>query len=262
MTTEWLALWCPFLIFGSLTMVFCMVAWKEIGTLLVPMTQDAARVPTGERRTLFGFVIAPMKKGVSKLSTGAREASKQRRRLLRIAMMISVCLLLNTIATLSVSSKMEGWSRTADISLACSIKETWNARDWEAYGFNTKDVVNVCSAEETTRGSCESDCQWDHSRNPTFLSCGGSFCDCPCSSFIEIERPSVGILTLAYVSQSMVVAIVGLNLGFRKKNLEIWVAFFRTRVLTLAPGGTSILAAGPNNEKPAFEFDSKAYDNE
>jgi hypothetical protein len=232
MTTEWLALWFPFLVFGSLTMVFCMVSWKQIGTLLEPMSQ-----------------ITP---GARKMSTGAREATKQRRRLLRIALMISVCLLLNTIATLSFSSKLDDWSRTADISLACSIKETWNSRDWKAYGFNTKDVVNVCSAKEATRGSCESDCQWDHSRYPTFLSCGeNELCDCPCSSFVEIERPSVGILTLAYVSQSLVVAIVGLNLGFRRQNLDVWVLFFRTRAPTLAPGGTS-------NGKSAINLDSNA----
>jgi hypothetical protein len=222
MTTEWLALWCPFLVFGSLTMVFCMIAWKEIGIVIAPGTQDAGRA-----------------------STAVRETIKQRRRLLRIALMISVCLLLNTIATLSVSSKLDEWSRTADVSLACSIKETWNSRDWEAYGLNTMDIVNVCSAEETTRGSCESDCQWDPSRDQNFLLCGGdsNFCDCPCSSFVTVERPSVGILTLAHVSQSLVVAIVGLNLSFRKKNLDIWKAFFRKQVLILARGGTSVAAA-------------------
>jgi hypothetical protein len=67
-------------------------------------------------------------------------------------------------------------------------------------------------------------------------------------------------LTLAHVSQSLVVAIVGLNLGFRKKNLDIWKAFFRTRVLSLAPGGTSVAAEGPKQDKYKFDFNSKAYD--
>jgi hypothetical protein len=101
--------------------------------------------------------------------------------------------------------------------LVCSIKETWNSRDWEAYGLNTKDSVSVCSAEEATLGSCESDCQWNPFLVQNHLLCDGGIelCDCPCSSFVEVERPSVGILTLAHVSQSLVVAIVGLNLGFR-----------------------------------------------
>jgi hypothetical protein len=197
MTTEWLALWCPFLVFGGLTMVFCMICWKHIGTLLIPVTQHDNGVPSA-----------------------AQETTKQRRRLLRIAAMVSICLLLNTIATLLVSSKLGEWSRTADLSLTCSIKETWNSRDWEACGFNAKDIVNVCGAEETTmHEDCESDCQWLPSLNQNYLTCdekrGVITCKCPCSSFVEVERPSVGTLTLAHVSQSLVVAIVGLNLGFR-----------------------------------------------
>jgi hypothetical protein len=240
MTTEWLALWCPFLIFGSLTVVFCMIAWKEIGVLLVPITQ-----------------------GASRMSTGARETTKQRRRLLRIALMTSVCLLLNTIVTLSVSLKLDEWSRTADILLDCSLKETNLSKDWEVYGFNAKDFVSVCSAEEETRGSC--DCQWDPSYDQTHLNCEKEEppvfrlpCNCPCSSFVTVERPSVGILTLAHVSQSLVVAIVGLNLGFRKKNLDIWEAFFRR--WALIPGSTSVAAEGSKQDKYKFDFDSKAYD--
>jgi hypothetical protein len=250
MTTEWLALWCPFLVFGSLTMVFCMTAWKQIGILLPPTTQPASRV-----------------------ATGVRETMKQRHRLLRIALMISVCLLLNTIATLSVSSKLDEWSRTADLSLVCSAKETWNSRDWDAYGFDMKGIVNVCSASEVTFvnsfGGCASDCAWDPSQSQDYLKCkrkvtggdGAAACGCPCSSLVQVERPSVGMLTLAHVSQSLVVVIVGLNLGFRKKNLEVWKAFFRARVLTHVPGGT-IMAVLPIEGNHAFEFDSKAYDNE
>jgi hypothetical protein len=62
-------------------------------------------------------------------------------------------------------------------------------------------------------------------------------------------------LALAHVSQSLVVVIVGLNLGFRKDSLEIWKTFLRKRVPSLL-SGTSVAASAPEQ----FAFDSKAYD--
>ncbi len=57
-------------------------------------------------------------------TTHTRKNESMRRRLLNIASMISVCLVLNVIATSSTSAKLEEWSRTADMSLTCEIKET------------------------------------------------------------------------------------------------------------------------------------------
>jgi hypothetical protein len=175
-------------------MLFCVVSWKHIGILLQPMAGGN--------------------------SEGARETAKKRRRLLRIAVMISVCLLLSTIATVSVSVSLDEWSRTADIALTCAIAETSTARNWAAYGFNNKDSVDVCSAEEATGtmiGGCTSDCGWDPLYvPPSFnrslddivddgaesLLCGRAYiedmqweegqkrsCDCPCNRLINVERP-------------------------------------------------------------------------
>ena len=168
-------------------MLFCVVSWKHIGILLQPMAGGN--------------------------SEGARETAKKRRRLLRIAVMISVCLLLSTIATVSVSVSLDEWSRTADIALTCAIEEISTDRNWAAYGFNNKDSVDVCSAEEATgttkdwagkeRG-CTSDCGWDplYGHYNELLLCGAPYiedllweegskipCDCPCNRLINVERP-------------------------------------------------------------------------
>jgi hypothetical protein len=149
---------------------------------------------------------------------------KKRRRLLQIAAMVSVCLLLNMYAMLATSAKLEEWSRTTDICLACSIKETRHSRNWEAYGLNDADVVNVCSRAEANElqgdTRCYSDCFWDASATGGIsLLClpGGlefeSFgeyvehlisdpeygithvqsCDCPCTKFVQVEKPRSGI---------------------------------------------------------------------
>ena len=40
-------------------------------------------------------------------------------------------------------------------------------------------------------------------------------CECSCDNMVDIERPSVLLMILSHLSQSIVVTIVGLNLGFR-----------------------------------------------
>ena len=130
-----------------------------------------------------------------------------RRRLLNIAGMISVCLILNVIATVSTSAKLNEWSRTADISLACEIKETWNSRSWDVYGFDDDTIVEVCSAEDAiSRASdfpCDDSCTWYPKISVEVLVCSKegktleeilannytSPCECSCSSMIEIQKP-------------------------------------------------------------------------
>ena len=91
-----------FLWSGVLTMIFSIIAWREIG--FITRAMDTRATP------------------------GGVEAAKQRRRLLRIAVMVSVCLLSMVCALLSTSFTLDEWSQTADISLACEIQETWNSR--------------------------------------------------------------------------------------------------------------------------------------
>ena len=184
MKTEWLALWLHFLWSGVFTMTCCVVAWWKVGLV----TQAAAASRNASRTR--------------------NESTTLRRRLLNIAGMISVCLLLNVIATVSTSAKLNEWSRTADISLACEIKETWNSRSWDVYGFDGKTIVEVCSAEDViTVGTtpCVDSCTWYPEISVDVLACSiegwtleevladdeQNFppCECPCSSMIEIQKP-------------------------------------------------------------------------
>jgi hypothetical protein len=184
MKTEWLALWLHFLWSGVFTMTCCVVTWWKVG-----LATQAVKKNTSQTRN---------------------EPMTMRRRLLNIAGMISVCLILNVLATVSTSAKLNEWSRTTDISLACEIKETWNSRSWDVYGFDDHTIVEVCSAEDTipVGGSnllCVDSCTWHPGISVESLTCSiegwtletaladdsPAFpaCDCPCSSMIEIQKP-------------------------------------------------------------------------
>jgi hypothetical protein len=184
MTTEWLALWVHFLWSGALTMVCCVTVWWKVG------------------------LVAGATKGTT--HTRKNESTALRRRLLNIAGMISVCLILNVIAALSTSAKLEEWSRTADMSLTCEIKETWNLRSWGVYGLDDGTVVEVCSAQDavstSSKKACADSCTWYPGVTVAWLVCatlnadgtvetleqvdafGAHACDCPCSSFVEIQK--------------------------------------------------------------------------
>ena len=232
-------------------MAFALESWRKIGAI----TKGAKSVSKS--------AADPHKK------FRASAIAKSQRRLLRIAGTVSTCLLLNGIANLSTAAKLQEWNRTAELSLACAIKERWNTRDWNAYGFRDE-VVNVCSQESAieVQTPCVSDCFWYpdiadsgltcHDEKSSFESLDAraeeyreqreagllqgpgqhNVCDCDCSQLIQIERPrflsscriiyfhkpadlacflctSVALLSLAHLSQSLVVVIVGLNLGFR-----------------------------------------------
>jgi hypothetical protein len=183
MKTVWLALWLHFLWSGVFTMVCCIVAWWKIGLVTQAANTNASQTRNESTTTL-------------------------RRRLLNIAGMVSVCLILNVIATVSTSAKLNEWSRTADISLACEIKETWNSRSWGVYGFDDATIVEVCSAEDTItvgRVTCVDSCTWHPGISVEALACSTkewtleevladdlqtfSVCECPCGSMIEIKKP-------------------------------------------------------------------------
>ncbi len=144
------------------------------------------------------------------------EVEQKRRRLLQIGVMVSVCLLLNVVATISISEKLDEWSRTSKIFLTCH-KETPIMKNWEAYGFNDNAITKACKREETVSvggyESCSSDCYWHpvHATLGAVLKCvptnsgfesiddyltslvttthHPNICDCPCSNLIEVEKP-------------------------------------------------------------------------
>ena len=50
-----------------------------------------------------------------------------------------------------------------------------------------------------------------------------TYCDCDCEDMIDVQRPSVSVLTLQYMAQSLVTYIVGLNMGFRYACVRVCV---------------------------------------
>ncbi len=178
MKTEFLTLWVHFLWSGVFTMMCCIAAWWKVGGTRQPQRSS--------------------------------ESTTGRRRLLNIAGMISVCLLLNLLASLSTSVKLKEWSRTTNISLACEIKETWSSRSWDVYGFDNGTIVEVCSAEDSIPIGkflpCLDSCTWYPGITAMSLVCSSTLygsleqqqaddspkfspCDCPCGSLIEIQKP-------------------------------------------------------------------------
>jgi hypothetical protein len=188
MKTEWLALWLHFLWSGVFTMMCCVVTWWKVGLIAQTANCNASNRNASQTRD--------------------ESTTVRRRRLLHIAGMISVCLILNVMATVSTSAKLNEWSRTADISLACEIKETWNSRSWDVYGFDDHTVVKVCSAEDTIPVGpfpCVDSCTWHPGISLEMLACSKEWktleealaddspsvppCECPCGSMIEIQKP-------------------------------------------------------------------------
>jgi hypothetical protein len=95
----------------------------------------------------------------SKAETGKSDMElkvhDQKMRVLRIAVMMSVCLLVNTVVTIWTSVTLEGWSKASDLDLQCSLFETWDTRDILSYGIEAGD--KVCTFEDTT-GLAAGDC--------------------------------------------------------------------------------------------------------
>jgi hypothetical protein len=52
------------------------------------------------------------------------------------------------MSTFVISAKLEEWTRTTELTLVCTIKETWAARAWDAYRLTEDNIVEVCSGEE------------------------------------------------------------------------------------------------------------------
>jgi hypothetical protein len=158
-----------------------------------------------------GVVAGAIKKSRRRAVQG-KQSSNMRHRLLSIAGLISVCLLLNLVSTIATSVKLEEWTRTTELTLVCTIKETWSTRALDAYGFTEDNIVEVCSGNEIIGSSaiCRGGCYWYPGVAKKYLTCATSalgsledqatfntslnknvpvYCDCPCSRFVEIKRP-------------------------------------------------------------------------
>ena len=109
-------------------------------------------------------------------------------------------------------------------SNARCTRQKWT-HNWDAYDF--EDGEEVCRDPIwTLYGTCTSACIFSKSVNSSskpHLYCeafpnADRYCDCSCDDLVKIERPSVPIMVLGYLAQSLVVVIVGLNMGLRLHN--------------------------------------------
>jgi hypothetical protein len=127
MTVEWLLLRIHLLWSGVGILVMAILSWWKIGA-------EMARIG-GEARLIGGQ--SDVKIRTSRL------------RLLRIAFFTSVCLLLSLVITILITETLDDWSRSSERWKNCMLNEdsgnTYDLRDWDAYGF--EDGEQVCSGK-------------------------------------------------------------------------------------------------------------------
>jgi hypothetical protein len=209
MTEEWMLLRMHLLWSGGGIIVLSTLSWLKIGLIQKSLDRNvSANIGRETRQTIAG----------------------QRRRLFRIAFHTSVSLLVSLVITVLTAGVLEDWSRSSDVWLECTLYEKELFHNWDAYGFENGE--EVCSdASWTLWGeACTSACIFSSAGmvfNTPELYCEYNGwqryqrCDCPCKDMVKIERPSVITMALAYFAQSIVVVIVGINIGLRLQQSQI-----------------------------------------
>ena len=202
MATEWGLLWIHIIWAGAISVLCATLSWLKVRSVQTKMrgSKKSGRTKTDDNNQLDG----------------------SRRRLFRVALFSSFCLLSSLVCTLLTSVKLN-----------CTLFETWSSKDTEAYAFN--DGQSICSAQTVifvqSPIGCRSDCAFNKEAfgilAPNSLLCAVtedpqdsndySYCDCPCEDMVHVEKPSVAMLAWQHFAQSLVTCIVGLNLGLRFK---------------------------------------------
>jgi hypothetical protein len=208
MKEEWLLLRIHLLWSGGGIIVLSTLSWLKIGLIQKNLGLNArTNIGRGTRQTLAG----------------------QRRRLFRIAFLTSVSLLVSLVITVLTAVMLEDWSRSSDVWLTCTLYEHGVSHNWDAYGFENGEEVCSDASWTLVGEACTSACIFTSAGvvlNQTELYCEYEgwlvyqSCDCPCEDMVKIERPSVLIMTLGYFAQSIVVVIVGINMGLRLQQLQ------------------------------------------
>jgi hypothetical protein len=205
MKVEWLLLHVHLLWSGGGIATLSALSWLKVGAIQKSLGLDARTNLRADTR---------------------RKIGGQRRRLFQIALLTSVCLLMSLAITIVTTEKLGEWRRSSDVWLQCTLYETQYNHNWDAYDF--KDEEEVCKDPIWTfrNKTCTSACIFSKSENLSskpHLYCKAipdddKPCDCSCDDLVKIERPSVPIMVLGYLAQSLVVVIVGLNMGLRLHN--------------------------------------------
>jgi len=97
------------------------------------------------------------------------------------------------------------------------------------------------------------------------LGSGESACDCPCEDIVHVEEPPFAVLCLAFFSQNCMACIVGVTLGFRTANINVWRNSARKnrKIRRLVPDA---ILKDPTGQSAATSknvvqvWNSKAYD--
>jgi hypothetical protein len=160
-------------------------------------------------------------------SGGAMEDSKKR--LLRIALQTSVCLLLSLAATVVTLVQLDDWSKSSDRWLECTINESFWTRNWDMYDLTAGRAICTPDTLDSMQGSrpCVSDCFFYpdvDARHPMIcaieegvdlesvvavLGNNGdgdylvtyTYCDCGCGDYQPVEKPSLFTMTVAFLAQ-------------------------------------------------------------
>ena len=114
MKEEWLVFWVPLLLSGVATAVFAVLGWAMMGDIArtLGITRAGASQPKSE---------------------GLRKLEAQRRRLIRIAAMVSACLLLNVGTALHVTTQQNAWTEYESKMLDC-LTNAVGSRNYRDYG--------------------------------------------------------------------------------------------------------------------------------
>jgi hypothetical protein len=187
MTTEWLLLWVHFVWAGSVIILFSVLSFFKVRKT----QQRLAAIAGGAQGS-------------------SRDINSSKRRLLHIAMMCALCLLINLVCTLLTSATLDDWATDSDIWLKCTLFETWNQKNTDAYELTN--LEPVCAPKDVTFSlstlGCKSECTFHscdegsedpscHGKAPNALLCATTldpkdsndytYCDCPCEKLITVR---------------------------------------------------------------------------
>jgi hypothetical protein len=227
MTVEWLLLWAHYLWSGGGIVVYCTLSLIKIHKITSSMGSKNSRDTHQKSRDAV--------------------LNGQKRRLFQIAFLAGVSMLTSIVISIWTSTILDEWSRARELWLECELEEPFR-RDWAAYDL--LEGGKVCSAEtsdvEEKGATCTSSCYVSRnnrtgvnaSLGELFLVCDSkkkvmsqknkiffgltdyqALCDCSCDDLVKLkyklQQPNAEIMALSNVARSLVVVMVGLNLGMR-----------------------------------------------
>ncbi len=156
-------------------------------------------------------------------------------RLVKLATSVAILQIVNLASRLQILKTLDAWTVSSNLWLECKLKEDdFSNQDWNLYGF--EDGQEICAVGTVgTRGrisECLTPCSYNATidllklydeivRSPLLCKqeLGGvlrSFnCECTCDDMVQVRTPSTEEVMLSLVSQSMVVVVVGIIMGFR-----------------------------------------------